>query len=112
MDRADQPLHLASPARWRHAGMLDMIDFAHRRIDHWLALSLNSDRNDYKAAVALLRAIYDMVDRVKAWETDRDVWTAPGRSGCARETLDACTYHELEARLGIATGIRMGGCDV
>ena len=47
----------------------DLIDFAHRRIDHWLARSRHSDRNDYAAAVALLRAIYDMVDRVKAWET-------------------------------------------
>jgi glycosyltransferase involved in cell wall biosynthesis len=48
----------------------DLIDFAHRRIEHWLARSRNSDRNDHTAAVALLRAIYDMVDRVKAWETE------------------------------------------
>ena len=87
-------------------GGADMIDFAHRRIDHWLALSRNSDRNDYKAAVALLRAIYDMVDRVKAWETERDVdGTGAFRVRCAELNR---AYDELEARLGIATGMRPG----
>ena len=84
----------------------DLIDFAHRRIDHWLALSRNSDRNDYVAAVALLRAIYDMVDRVKAWETDRNVDGAGAFQARCVE-LDRA-YDELEARLGIATGMRGG----
>jgi glycosyltransferase involved in cell wall biosynthesis len=44
----------------------NLIAFAHARIDHWQAKSRDSDRNDYPAAVALLRAIYDMVDRLKA----------------------------------------------
>ncbi len=82
----------------------DLIDFAHRRIDHWLALSRNSDRNDYVAVVALLRAIYDMVDRVKAWETERGLdGAAAFRTRCAE--LDRA-YDELETRLGIATGMR------
>jgi glycosyltransferase involved in cell wall biosynthesis len=81
----------------------DMIDFAHRRIDHWQARSRNSDRNDYRAAVALLRAVYDMVDRVKTWEAEK------GRDGArafqARcESLDRA-YDDLETRLGIATGM-------
>ncbi len=84
----------------------DLIDFAHQRIDHWLALSRNSDRNDYVAAVALLRAIYDMVDRVKAWETDRNVDGAGAFQARCME-LDRA-YDELEARLGIATGMRGG----
>ncbi len=47
----------------------DLIGFAHRRIDFWMARSRDSNRSDYPAAVALLRAVYDMVDRVKTWET-------------------------------------------
>jgi glycosyltransferase involved in cell wall biosynthesis len=80
-----------------------MIDFAHERIDHWVARSRNSDRNDYRAAVALLRAIYDMVDRVKAWETEQGLDGAKAfRVRC--ETLDRA-YDDLETRLGIATGM-------
>jgi hypothetical protein len=56
--------------------------------------------------VALLRAIYDMVDRVKAWETERDVdGTGAFRVRCAELNR---AYDELEARLGIATGMRPG----
>jgi glycosyltransferase involved in cell wall biosynthesis len=83
-----------------------LIDFAHQRIDHWLALSRNSDRNDYPAAVALLRAVYDMVDRVKAWEAERGV---DGNSAFRRRygELDRA-YDDLETRLGIATGMHSG----
>ena len=83
----------------------DMIDFAHRRIDHWLALSRNSDRNDYRAAVALLRAIYDMVDRVKAWETERDgrrrsvPGALRGTGSRLRRTGDAPRHRDWHASL-------------
>jgi glycosyltransferase involved in cell wall biosynthesis len=84
--------------------MSDMIDFAHQRIDHWAALSRHSDRNDYQAAVALLRAVYDMVDRVKTWETQRGLDGASAfRTRC--EELDRA-YDELELRHGIATGMQ------
>jgi glycosyltransferase involved in cell wall biosynthesis len=63
------------------AGDASLIDFAHHRIDHWLAQTRGSDRNDYPAAVALLRAIYDMVDRLKAWGSNR-VSMAPLYSRC------------------------------
>ena len=82
----------------------DLIDFAHRRIDHWLSRSGRSNQNDYPAAVALLRAIYDMVDRIKLWEA------RSGRDG-ARAFQARCAelevaYDDLEQRLGIATGMR------
>jgi glycosyltransferase involved in cell wall biosynthesis len=84
----------------------DLIDFAHRRIDHWLARSRDSDRNDYVATVALLRAIYDMVDRVKAWETERNLDGAGAfRARCAE--LERA-YDELEVTFGIPTGARNG----
>lgn len=82
----------------------DLIDFAHQRIDHWLARSRRSNRDDYPAAVALLRAVYDIVDRVKLWEA------RSGRDGSqafqARCAELEQAYDELETRLGIATGMR------
>jgi glycosyltransferase involved in cell wall biosynthesis len=87
-------------------GTADMIDFAHRRIDHWVARSRHSDSNDYPAAVALLRAVYDMVDQVKAWETRRGLDGAGAfRARCAE--LERA-YDELESCHGIATGMRGG----
>lgn len=82
----------------------DMIDFAHQRIDHWLARSHHSDRNDYPAAVALLRAIYDMVDRIKAWEAQRGHNGAAAFQARCSELERA--YDELESRLGIPTGMQ------
>ena len=80
-----------------------MIDFAHRRIDHWAAINHDGDRTDYQAAVALLRAIYDMVDRVKMWETRRGLDGAGAfRARC--EELGRA-YDELEVNAGIATGM-------
>lgn len=79
----------------------DMIDFAHQRIDHWLARSHHSDRNDYAAAVALLRAVYDMVDRVKLWEQQRGL---DGASAFQRRCAElGRAYDELEQRFGIPT---------
>lgn len=81
----------------------DLIDFAHRRIDHWLSRGSRNGSNDYPAAVALLRAIYDMVDRLKAWETQRGIdGAAAFRARCAE--LEQA-YDALETTLGIATGM-------
>jgi len=49
----------------------DLIGFAHGRIEHWLERSADHSPNGYPAAVALLRAIYDIVDRLKTWEETR-----------------------------------------
>jgi len=53
------------------AGPEGLAAFAHERIDHWISRSLDSTPDGYPAAVAVLRAVYDMVDAVKAWEADR-----------------------------------------
>ncbi|MBI5112272.1 MAG: glycosyltransferase [Rhodovulum sp.] len=46
----------------------DLVAFAHRRIDHWIARSRNAHPGSYAATIALLRALYDTMDRLKAWE--------------------------------------------
>jgi hypothetical protein len=70
------------------AGPEGFAAFAHERIDHWMARGNTTGPDGYPAAVALLRAVYDMVDAVKAWETDSGVdGTALFRQAC--EQLDA-----------------------
>jgi glycosyltransferase involved in cell wall biosynthesis len=53
------------------AGPEGLAAFAHERIDHWISRSRDSTPDGYPAAVAVLRAIYDIIDAVKAWEADR-----------------------------------------
>jgi hypothetical protein len=52
------------------AGPEGLAAFAHARIDHWSARTGADSPSTYPAAAALLRAIYDMVDALKAWEAD------------------------------------------
>jgi hypothetical protein len=70
------------------AGAEGFAAFAHKRIDHWMARTRDNSADGYPAAVALLRAVYDMIDAVKAWEA------ATGLDGSLRfqqacATLDA-----------------------
>ena len=50
------------------AGPDGLAQFAHQRIDHWMARTEDSDPGVYPAAAALLRAVYDMIDALKNWE--------------------------------------------
>jgi glycosyltransferase involved in cell wall biosynthesis len=50
------------------AGPEGFAAFAHQRIDHWMSRTRDTTQDGYPAAAALLRAVYDMVDAVKAWE--------------------------------------------
>lgn len=91
--------YTSRPDRVRCAAAADLIQFAHARIDHWLGRTRVTDGTDYPAAVALLRAIYDMIDRVKDWEE------AQGQDGAALfaaqcETLNRA-YEALERRIGL-----------
>lgn len=65
------------------AGPEGLAAFAHQRIDHWMAQSEVVSSNDYPTAVALLRAVYDLVDGLKSWETEQ------GRDGAVL-LRDAC----------------------
>jgi Glycosyl transferase family 2 len=49
----------------------DLIGFAHARIDHWIGRTPDTTPAGYPAAVALLRATYDLIDRLKVWEEER-----------------------------------------
>jgi hypothetical protein len=58
--------------------------FAHDRIDHWLARTEDCEPDAYPVAVALLRATYDLIDRLKTWEEEAAIdGAAMFRSVCA-----------------------------
>jgi len=45
--------------------------YAHGRIDHWLSRTRDVSPGGYPEAVAVLRATYDLIDRLKVWEEER-----------------------------------------
>ena len=45
--------------------------FAHGRVDHWLSRTRDVTPGGYPEAVAVLRATYDLIDRLKTWEEER-----------------------------------------
>lgn len=51
-------------------GLPDLPAFARARLDHWLAATRARDVAGYPAAVAILRALYDIIDRLKLWEIE------------------------------------------
>jgi glycosyltransferase involved in cell wall biosynthesis len=62
------------PDRVRVAGGNDdLIGYARGRIDYWSERNAGGTGDDYPAAVALLKAVYDIVDRLKTWEEERDL---------------------------------------
>jgi hypothetical protein len=69
-----------------------LAEFARQRIEYWTSRSDDDDPNGYPAAVALLRAIYDMVDVLKDWEAKRALnGAALFHQACA--DLDAAIGH-------------------
>ena len=84
--------------RGTHAGT-DLIDYAHARIDHWIGRTREVTPGGYPAAVALLRATYDLIDRLKVWEEERGLdGAALFRQVCAE--LDAAHGDALPVRAG------------
>jgi len=70
------------------AGPEGLARFAHERIDHWMGRTEDTALDGYPAGVALMRAVYDMIDALKSWEAragldGHDLF----RRGC--EALDA-----------------------
>lgn len=77
-----------------------VIAYAHDRLDHWAAQSTDPE-DFYIGAVAALRAIYDVVDRIKAWEQARaQSGTALFAQACAELEADYATRLAGFARFG------------
>ena len=63
--------------------------FAHDRIDHWLSRTRGVLPGGYPEAVAVLRATYDLIDRLKTWEEERAL-------DCAAEFQRICAALDAE----------------
>jgi len=72
--------------------------FAHQRIDHWFARTADDAQAGYPAAAALLRAVYDMVDVLKAWEgqSGKD-GAALLRQACSRLDAERMAAQQLQS---------------
>lgn len=68
----------------------NLLAYAQARLAHWQSRSRPGGEAGYTEAVAILRAIYDMVDRLKDWEAAR-----PGADGTVRFRT-ACAAIEAE----------------
>jgi glycosyltransferase involved in cell wall biosynthesis len=75
--------------------------FGQERIAYWLAQSRS--RSDYVVAAALLRAVYDIVDRVKLWEAREGVDGDQAFAKVCAE-MNAC-YDAYEASLSSGAGV-------
>ncbi|WP_399685194.1 glycosyltransferase [Xenophilus sp.] len=69
-----------------HAGT-DLAEFAHHSIDRYVGATRPHEKGSYPQAVAVLRSLYDIIDRLKTWEEEN------GRDG-VREFQRICA--ELE----------------
>ncbi len=101
IEKANRYTSCIDRARVAHAGD-DLIGFAHARIDHWIGRTRDATPGGYPAAVALLRATYDLIDRLKVWEEERGLdGAALFRQVCAE--LDAAEGGTAPARAGERT---------
>lgn len=85
--------------------------FAHERVDFWLSQSRS--RSDYVVSAALLRAVYDIVDRVKLFEATMGIDGDEAFLAVCAE-LDR-TYDQYDAEVAAAAaaaGERVGWRDV
>ena len=98
LEKTNRYTSCADRARVDHAGS-DLIGYAHARIDHWIGRTRDVTPGGYPAAVALLRATYDLIDRLKVWEEERGLdGAALFRQVCAE--LDAAHGDALPVRAG------------
>ncbi len=74
-------------------GGRDLVAFAHARIDAFIAQTKTGDRGGYPAAVAVLRAVYDIIDRLKTWESEE---------GLDGDASFQAICRELEAEYAVA----------
>jgi predicted nuclease with TOPRIM domain len=69
--------------------------FARGRIDYWLSRTRGASPGGYPEAVSVLRATYDLVDRLKTWEEERGL-------NAAAEFLRICASLDAQYRaLGV-----------
>jgi hypothetical protein len=103
IEKANRYTSSPDRARVEHAGN-DLIGFAHARIDHWLDRTHDAAPGGYPRAVALLRATYDLIDRLKTWEEERGLdGAAEFARICAALDAGDATLPDAAPRAGTVT---------
>ena len=98
VERTNRYTSVADRVRASPGGDADLIGFAHARIDDWIGRTPGAPRDGYVAAVALLKAFYEIVDRLKSWEEDR------GLDGAAEFSRVAEVLTAAAVRFGVLPG--------
>ncbi|MEC3948382.1 glycosyltransferase [Sphingobium sp. HWE2-09] len=80
----------------------DLLATARAQIDFWLG-KCSPDATLYSQSVAILRAVYDLVDIVKHWEQKEGYDGQALFQATCRQLQD--DFDQLERRTGIATGL-------
>lgn len=95
IEKANRYTSCPDRARVTDAGQ-DLRRFAHDRIEHWFGRTRDPAHAGYPSTVALLRAVYDQIDRVKLWEEEHGIDGAAAFQAVCQQ-LDAA-YGERPAR--------------
>lgn len=104
IDKTNRYTSMPARVRPHHAGR-DILDFAHTVLDQWTQNSKVSEPGSYPAAAAILRAVYDIIDRLKAWEEEEGLdGAAAFRKIC--NDLDAQYEHHLPAKARQSVAIK------
>jgi len=90
-------------------GEQDLVEFAHAAIDRWAARTPAPGPDGYPQAVAVLRAVYDIVDGLKTWEATRDQTGAAMFAGHCRRLEE--NYRTSLAHLARPMGAGAGAPD-
>ena len=81
----------------------DLQAYAHSRIDAFMAATKSDGPGDYPAAVAILRSLYDMIDRLKRWESENGIdGDASFQEVCARLNAEYDAAFPRRAVSGVA----------
>lgn len=87
VEKANRYTSRADRMRVMDAGQ-DVAAFAQARIAHWLSRTRDQAPGGYPATVAVLRTLYDLIDRLKVWEEEQGLdGSAHFRAVC--DQLDA-----------------------
>ncbi len=94
--------------RVEHAGQ-DLAAFAHARIDHWLGRTKDRAPGGYPTATAVLRSLYDITDRLKTWEEEREL---DGAAEFARLCAALDAYYAALPVAASRAGVLTRGCPI
>ncbi|EJL67878.1 glycosyl transferase [Variovorax sp. CF313] len=96
IEKANRYTSRPDRVRVPHAGD-DVVAFSHESINRYVSVTKSSEPGGYPRTVAVLRALYDNIDRLKTWEEEEGVDGDAAFQAICRQ-LDAAYARELPPR--------------